>query len=76
MRKFYLPAKSKGEKMENEIISKELLQVLACPVCKKDVELVQYQQGSHGLKCVECRRIYPIREGIPIMLVDEAIQSS
>jgi uncharacterized protein YbaR (Trm112 family) len=48
---------------------KELLDILACPVCKTDVKLTE---DKKGLKCVNCGRIYPIRDGIPIMLIDEA----
>ena len=58
---------------EKEIISKDLLDILACPLCKKDVELLEYKTGTHGLKCGECKKIYPIKDGIPVMLVDEAI---
>ncbi len=50
------------------MISKELLDVLACPVCKSPLSL-----GTDCLKCATCRRVYPIRDGIPILLVDEAI---
>jgi uncharacterized protein YbaR (Trm112 family) len=51
-------------------ISKELLDILACPLCKKEVRLTP---DGNGLKCVECGRIYPVRDDIPIMLIDEAI---
>ena len=47
----------------------ELLEILACPVCKTPVKLVD--EGV-ALKCGTCYRVYPIREDIPIMLVDEA----
>ena len=47
----------------------ELLEILACPVCKTPVKLVN--EGT-ALKCGTCYRVYPIREDIPIMLVDEA----
>jgi uncharacterized protein len=50
-------------------ISKELLEILVCPVCKATVEL---QPDEKGLKCVKCRRVYPIRDEIPVMLIDEA----
>jgi hypothetical protein len=50
-------------------ISKELLEILVCPVCKATVEL---KPDESGLKCVECHRVYPIRDEIPVMLVDEA----
>ena len=50
-------------------ISKELLEILVCPVDKGDLEL---KQNPDGLKCVQCKRVYPIRDDIPVMLVDEA----
>lgn len=50
-------------------ISPELLEILACPACKAKV--LMKPDGS-GLKCVECKRVYPIRDEIPVMLVDEA----
>ncbi|MCP5102503.1 MAG: Trm112 family protein [bacterium] len=66
----------KGDKMEKEIISKDLLDILACPLCKTEVELLEYKKGKHGLKCAECKKIYPIKDGIPVMLVDEAVPVS
>jgi len=50
-------------------VSKELLEILVCPICKATVEL---KPDGSGLKCVECRRVYPIRDDIPVMLIDEA----
>ena len=50
-------------------ISEDLLEILACPACKAKVEL---KADGSGLRCVECCRIYPIRDDIPVMLVDEA----
>jgi len=50
-------------------ISKELLDILACPKCKGD--LVLNEQGD-GLICNACRLVFPIRDDIPIMLIDEA----
>jgi uncharacterized protein YbaR (Trm112 family) len=50
-------------------ISKDLLEILACPVCKEEVRLTS---NETGLKCVKCHRVYPIRDDIPVMLVDEA----
>lgn len=50
-------------------ISKELLDILVCPVCKTPVKLTADQSG---LKCETCRRVYPIRDEIPVMLVEEA----
>ncbi len=50
-------------------ISKELLDILVCPLCKAPVHLTP--SGS-GLKCEKCSRVYPVKEDIPVMLVDEA----
>ena len=50
-------------------ISEELLDILACPACKTEVKLTPNEQG---LKCVSCHRVYPIRDDIPVMLIDEA----
>lgn len=56
-------------KVKSMAISQELLEILACPACKAKVEL---KPDGSGLKCVECKRVYPIRDDIPVMLVDEA----
>ena len=50
-------------------ISKELLEILACPKCKGDIRLSD--QGD-GLICETCRLVYEIKDDIPIMLIDEA----
>jgi uncharacterized protein YbaR (Trm112 family) len=50
-------------------IAKELLEILVCPVCKTPVKLLA--DGS-GLKCDACRRVYPVRDDIPVMLPEEA----
>ena len=50
-------------------ISLELLEILRCPACKAKVEL---KADQSGLKCVDCKRVYPIRDEIPVMLIDEA----
>jgi uncharacterized protein YbaR (Trm112 family) len=50
-------------------VSKELLEILVCPVCKSKVLL---KEDGSGLKCVECKRVYPVRDDIPIMLRDQA----
>ena len=51
------------------MISKELLDILACPKCKGEVELTEHEDG---LLCKSCRLLYEIRDDIPIMLIDEA----
>ncbi len=50
-------------------INPKILNILACPQCKTDVKLTLDEKG---LKCVACHRVYPIKEDIPIMLIDEA----
>ena len=50
-------------------ISKDLLEILVCPVCKATVEM---KPDQSGLKCVQCHRVYAIRDDIPVMLVEEA----
>ncbi len=49
------------------MIDQKLLEILACPACKTEVKL----EGER-LVCVQCLRRYPIREGIPVMLIEEA----
>ena len=49
------------------MIKKELLDILACPVCKAEVKLVE-----NKIVCQKCGRKYPIRDGIPIMLEEAA----
>lgn len=49
------------------MIDKKLLEILACPACKSEVIL-----KNNKIVCTKCRRAYPIKEGIPIMLVEEA----
>lgn len=49
-------------------VDPELLAILACPLDKQPVT----RQGNY-LVCQECQRHYPIREGIPVMLIDEAL---
>jgi uncharacterized protein YbaR (Trm112 family) len=50
-------------------VSPDLLEILRCPACKSKVEL---KPDGGALKCVDCHRVYPIRDDIPVMLVDEA----
>jgi uncharacterized protein YbaR (Trm112 family) len=51
-------------------IKKELLDILCCPKCKGDIRLTS---TGDGLMCDNCKLLYPIRDDIPIMLIDEAI---
>ena len=51
------------------MLPKDLLDILVCPACKKPLA---YNAEGQTLKCAACRRVYPIRDDIPILLVDEA----
>jgi HAD superfamily hydrolase (TIGR01662 family) len=60
-----------GTKRRNAMaIKKELLDILACPKCKGD--LVLTKKGD-GLICKSCKLVYPIKDDIPVMLIDEAL---
>jgi len=61
---------------KKEIISERLLEILACPICKNDVKLTEYKPNTNGLKCNKCNKVYPIKNGIPIMIIEEAIDLS
>jgi uncharacterized protein YbaR (Trm112 family) len=50
-------------------VSKELLDILCCPKCKGDIRL---NESKDGLICDSCKLMYPIKDDIPVMLVDEA----
>lgn len=51
------------------MLDKKLLEILACPACKGNLE---YDEKTERLTCPACRLKYKIEKGIPIMLVDEA----
>lgn len=51
------------------MLSKELLDILACPQCKGELTLTP---AGDGLICAPCKLLYEIRDDIPIMLIDEA----
>lgn len=46
-----------------------LLEILICPACHGAIRVVN---DEAGLECRSCGRVYPVRDGIPVMLVDEA----
>jgi uncharacterized protein YbaR (Trm112 family) len=50
-------------------VSRQLLEILVCPKCKGELE---YREQESSLICRACRLRYPIRDDIPIMLIDEA----
>jgi len=51
------------------MLDKELMEILACPKCKGKVE---YNAAKDGLVCPACKLEYPVRDDIPVMLIDEA----
>ena len=50
-------------------VSQELLDILVCPLDKAPVHL---QPDQFGLKCEKCHRVYPIKDDIPVMIIEEA----
>ena len=62
-------ARCRNQEGEIVAINQDLLEILACPACKAKVDL---KADESGLKCRECKRVYPIRDDIPVMLIDEA----
>jgi len=50
-------------------VDPELLDILACPVCKTPVRPVK---DGTALRCDACKRVYPVKDDIPVMLIDEA----
>lgn len=50
-------------------LSPQLLSILVCPKCKGELE---YREAESSLVCPHCRLRYPIRDDIPVMLIDEA----
>ena len=51
-------------------VQSDLLKILACPKCKSSLELTD---DKEGLSCKKCSVVYPIREDIPVMLIEESI---
>jgi uncharacterized protein len=54
-------------------VPEELLAILVCPICKTPVQPLA---DNLGLKCTTCKRIYPVRDDIPVMLPEEATVAS
>ena len=50
-------------------LSQQLLAILVCPKCKGELE---YRAEESRILCQHCRLSYAVRDGIPIMLIDEA----
>ena len=58
----------KGQKNIEDPIPKDLFDILACPLCKADLE---YTKDKKGLVCSKCGEKYPIDNGIPVMMPKE-----
>ena len=52
-------------------LSEELLAIIVCPDCHGDLQPVETPEGGE-LVCASCGLAYPVRDGIPVLLVDEA----
>ena len=50
-------------------LADELKRILACPRCKGELS---FHEDRAEIHCERCRLVYPIRDGIPVMLADEA----
>ena len=56
-------------------LDKDLIEILVCPLCKVPVRHA-VEGASEWLDCPQCSRRYPVKDGIPVMLVDEAVLPS
>ncbi|GAB4488972.1 MAG: hypothetical protein OHK006_20100 [Thermodesulfovibrionales bacterium] len=52
-------------------LSEQLLAILACPKCKGDIA---WREKEQLIVCARCGLGYPVRDGIPVMLIDEALE--
>ena len=59
--------------MTEPLIDPDLLEIMQCPV---DAGTLVERRDPDVLECQTCRRRYPVRDGIPVMLVDEALPPS
>lgn len=51
------------------MLKRELLEILVCPKCKGEL---QYDKNKEELVCARCKLAYPVRDDIPVMLIEEA----
>ncbi len=54
------------------INTEELLRILACPKCLGSLSALEESEAVAGFACAACQVVYPVRENIPVMLVEEA----
>jgi uncharacterized protein len=57
--------------MSEKTLDPILLEVLACPA--PDHAPLTFDEQAQTLTCTECGRVYPVRDGLPVLLLDEAI---
>ena len=50
------------------MLSKELLEILCCPKCHGNL---LYKPEKNKLTCQQCGKVYPVKDDIPIMLIDQ-----
>ncbi|MEI2811209.1 MAG: Trm112 family protein [Nocardioides sp.] len=55
------------------MIDSELLDIIVCPSCHHALEVLE---GDRELGCTSCELVYPITDGIPVLLIDEARRRS
>lgn len=53
--------------------TEELLRILACPRCYGELRAETRDGETLGLACAACAVVYPVRDDIPVMLVEEAV---
>ena len=65
-------AEEERKGIETLSITKDFIETfkVICPACRGQVEL---KEDGSGIKCLACRRVYPIRNDIPTMVVEEAV---
>lgn len=56
-------------------VDRKLLEMLVCPKCKGKIVEAKTQDGGDGLRCDACKLVYPVKDDIPHMLIDEAIKA-
>jgi uncharacterized protein len=59
------------------MIDPGLLKILVCPACKGKLQHVDYRvrdYSGEGLHCQSCNRLYPMRDGLPVLLVADAVE--
>ena len=53
-------------------VDAKLMEILVCPKCKGAITETKTAEGAEGLRCDACKLVYPVKNDIPVMLIDEA----